>query len=76
MMESIFYLRWHRIFEVARNQTSRPTPEFEIEFADGAYSGDKISDILATFMAEIDLIEIFGLKFDYSKNILHLFTDE
>ena len=73
MMGPMFCLTRRRMFEAARNQTSRPAPEFEVEFA---YSGGKVSDVLATFKAEIALAETFRLKFDYSKCTLHLLAGE
>ena len=74
-MDPMFGLTSRRMFEEARVASVRPPPEFEVAFADDAYSGGNVADVLAIFK-EIALSQKYGLHFDLSKCKLHLLAGE
>eukprot|EP00439_Symbiodinium_sp_Y106_P026813 s1641_g3.t1 len=49
MMGPMFCLTRRRMHEEARSRTEHPPPEFEVEFADDAYSGGHVTDVWAAF---------------------------
>ena len=75
-MGPIFCLTRRRVYEEARSRTEHPPPEFEVEFADDAYSGGHMTDVWAAFKQEIALSSKYGLEFEYSKCALHLLAGE
>ena len=76
MMGPMFCLTRRRMYEEARSRIEHPRPEFEVEFADDAYSGGHVSDVWAAFKQEIALSSKYGLEFEYSKCTLHLLAGE
>ena len=76
MMGPMFCLTRRRVYEEARSRTEHPPPEFEVEFADDAYSGGHVTDVWAAFKQEIVLSSKYGLEFEYSKCTLHLLAGE
>ena len=77
LMGPMFCLTRKRFSEQARANSGRPAPEFEVEFADDAYSGGDLRDVLAAFKAELHLAASFGLlHFDLSKCTLYLLAGE
>ena len=43
-MGPMFFLIRRRMYEEARSRIEHPPPEFEVEFADDAYSGGYMTD--------------------------------
>ena len=74
-MAPMFCLSRRRMFDLARAEYRR-VPEFEVEFADDAYSAGEVEDVLSACKAEIGLSERFGLHFDFSKYTLYLLAGE
>ena len=75
LMAPMFCLSRRRMFDLARAECRR-VPEFEVEFADDAYSAGEVEDVLIAFKAEIALSERFGLHFDFSKCTLYFLAGE
>ena len=76
LMGPMFGLTSRRMFEEARVASARPPPEFEVAFADDAYSGGDVADVLAAFRTETALSCTYGLHFDLGKCKLHLLAGE
>ena len=76
MMGPMFCLTRRRMYEEARSRIEHPRPEFEVEFADDAYSGGYVTDVWPAFKQEIALSSKYGLEFEYSKCTLHLLAGE
>ena len=76
IMGPMFFFIRRRMYEETRSRTEHPPPEFEVEFADDAYSRGYVTDVWAAFKQEIALSSKYGLEFEYSKCALHLLAGE
>ena len=65
-----------RMHDESRAASSRPSPALDIEFADDAYSGGDVLDILASFKAEITPSNKYDLYHEISKCTLYLLAGE
>ena len=75
MRMSLFCLARKRLLEEAQANIGSTIP-FAPEYADDGFSGGAVDEILKLFQEELNLVEQYGLRYDFNNCILYLLVGD